>query len=305
MADDSSIVVFIAGPTASGKSAAALALAERFGAEIVNADAMQVYRDLSILSARPGPGEIARAPHHLFGFLGAEARCSAGLWSRAAAGALAGIAERGRRAIVVGGTGLYFKALEEGLSPIPEIPPGLREAGRRRLDDIGLAAFRAELLARDPSAARIPAHDRQRLLRARDVLEATGRPLIAFQSHRSAMIAPPAAALVIEPGREDLYTACDARFDRMMENGALDEARALLARSLDSSLPAMKALGAAELMAHLRGKTSLEEAVDLAKRNTRRFVKRQLTWFRNQTPGWRRANDAAGAVEMLTPAFSP
>lgn len=298
-------IVFIAGPTASGKSAAALELAERFGAEIVNADAMQVYRDLFVLSARPGPDEIIRAPHHLFGFLSAEERCSVGFWSRAAATALADIASRGRPAIIVGGTGLYFKALAEGLSPVPEIPHDVRDVVRQRLDEIGLAAFRAELLARDPSAACLPAQDRQRLIRARDVLEATGKPLSAFQSHREAPAAPPAAALVIEPVREVVYAACDARFDRMMENGALDEARALLARNLDSSLPAMKALGAAELMAHLRGETSLEEAVDLAKRNIRRFVKRQLTWFRNQTPGWRRVKDAAGAVEMLAFAFSP
>ncbi|MEQ1929228.1 MAG: tRNA (adenosine(37)-N6)-dimethylallyltransferase MiaA, partial [Parvularculaceae bacterium] len=270
------------------------------GGEIVNADALQVYRDLKVLSARPGAEEEARAPHHLFGFLDAAVACSAGLWSRLAAEAISGIAARGRLAILVGGTGLYFRALSEGLSPIPDIADNIRERVRRRRVELGSEAFHADLVARDPASACLVAGDAQRLLRAAEVLEATGRPLSYFQAmRREPLIAAPLAALVIEPERAALYRIAEARFDAMLSAGAVDEARALLSRSLDPALPAMKALGAAELMAHLRGEMTLAEAVLLAKRNTRRFVKRQLTWFRNQTPGWMRALDARSAVEML------
>ena len=293
-------VVLIAGPTASGKSAAALALAERHGGEIVNADAIQVYRDLEILSARPGPGELAKAPHHLFGFLGGEERCSAGRWARFAGEAVKGVLARGRMAIVVGGTGLYFRALEEGLSPVPEIPGEIREAAAARLAELGAEAFRAEVVKADPAMARLPAADAQRLLRAWEVREATGAPLSDFQSlPREPLIGPPAARIVIEPQRETLYAACEARFDRMMEEGALEEARRLKARRLDPGLPVMKALGAAELIAHLEGALALDEAVDLAKQNTRRFAKRQMTWFRNQAASWPRAADSRNAISTV------
>lgn len=300
MAEISADVIFIAGPTASGKSAAALALAESLGAEIVNADAMQVYRDLRILTARPSPDDLARAPHHLFGHMDAATRCSAGLWAREAAAAIADIAARGKPAIVVGGTGLYFRALSEGLSPIPDIPAEVRSAVRRRREEIGSEAFYAELVARDPSAGRLWPRDAQRLARAAEVLAATGRPLSHFQALPPAPLVPqPAAAIVIEPDRETLYGACDLRLDRMLAEGALDEARALLARNLDASLPAMKALGAAELMAHLRGELTLGAAIDLAKANTRRFAKRQTTWFRNQAPDWMRVQDPAEAARNI------
>lgn len=293
-------VFFIAGPTASGKSAAALMLAEKIGGEIVNADAIQVYRDLEILSARPGPAELARAPHHLFGYLDAALRCSAGMWGREAAKAIGDIHERGRPAIVVGGSGLYFRALEEGLSPIPDVPEEARIAARQRLEALGAEAFRAEVVARDPAMARIAVTDVQRLLRAFEVCEATGQPLSAFQdAPRQPLIGAPTSRVVIEPPREALYAACDARFDLMLERGGLDEARRLAERGLDPGLPAMKALGAAELIAHLKGAMSLEEAAELARRNTRRFAKRQLTWFRHQAAGWPRAADPGAALAGL------
>jgi tRNA dimethylallyltransferase len=293
-------VVFIAGPTASGKSAAALDLAEKIGGEIVNADAIQVYRDLEILSARPGADELARAPHHLFGFLDASARCSAGMWAREAAAAIADVHERGKAAIVVGGTGLYFRALEEGLSPIPDASEEAREAARRRLAELGPEAFRAEVVARDPAMARIAANDAQRLLRAFEIYEATGLPLSHFQeAPRQPLIGAVTARVVIEPDRQALYAACDARFDQMLEKGGLDEARRLAGRGLDPGLPAMKALGAAELIAHLTGAMTLDEAADLARRNTRRFAKRQITWFRHQAADWPRAAGPAAALAAL------
>lgn len=293
-------VFFIAGPTASGKSAAALMLAEKIGGEIVNADAIQVYRDLEILSARPGPTELRRAPHHLFGYLDAAVRCSAGMWGREAAKAIRDIHERGRPAIVVGGSGLYFRALEEGLSPIPDVPEEARIAARQRLEALGAEAFRAEVVARDPAMARIAATDVQRLLRAFEVCEATGQPLSAFQdAPRQPLIGAPTARVVVEPPREALYAACDARFSLMLERDGLEEARRLAERGLDPDLPAMKALGAAELIAHLKGALSLEEAAELARRNTRRFAKRQLTWFRHQASGWPRAAEPGAALAGL------
>lgn len=293
-------VVFIAGPTASGKSAAALALAEEIGGEIVNADAIQVYRDLEILSARPRAHDLAKAPHHLFGSVDGSERCSAGRWARAAAKIIEDVLDRRRAAIVVGGTGLYFQALEEGLSPVPDVSREIRTAARSRLDELGSDAFRSEVLARDPGMAKLDRSDTQRLLRAWEVSEATGRPLSSFQNlPREPLVPRPSGRLALEPDRERLYSACDDRLDRMMEDGALDESRRLLERGLDPNLPVMKALGASELMAHLRGKLMLHEAVNLAKRNTRRFVKRQTTWFRHQAADWPRAADWRDAVPKL------
>lgn len=293
-------VYFIAGPTASGKSQAGLDFAEWIGGEIINADAIQVYKDLEILSARPDRAELQRAPHHLFGYLDGAVRCSAGLWAREAVKAIAAAHQRGRPAIVVGGTGLYFRALEEGLSPIPEPPQEVREEAKRRLEAMGVASFRAEVVERDPAMARLAANDAQRLLRAWEVFETTGRPLSHYQdAPREPLIKAPAARIVIEPGREALYAACEARFDRMLERGALEEARRLAARNLDADLPVMKALGAAELIAHLDGVLTLDEAAGLAKRNTRRFAKRQLTWFRNQAADWPRAGDWREAARVL------
>ncbi len=293
-------VILIAGPTASGKSAAALALAQEIGGEIVNADALQVYRDLRILSARPAPEDERRARHHLYGHIDGATRYSAGQWSRDAAIAVSEIASRGRAAIVVGGTGLYFRALEFGLSAAPEIPTDIRDAARAHFEEIGAEAFRAEVLSFDPAMARLDPADRQRHIRAWEVYRAAGTPLSELhQRHGAPIVEAVVARIVIEPPREALYAAIEKRFDGMVAQGALEEARTLAARGLDPALPVMKAVGAAELLAHLAGGMSLDEAVDLAKRNSRRFAKRQLTWFRNQTADWPRAGDPDEAADRL------
>ncbi|NWG93056.1 MAG: tRNA (adenosine(37)-N6)-dimethylallyltransferase MiaA [Parvularculaceae bacterium] len=297
-------VILIAGPTASGKSTAALALAEKIGGEIVNADALQVYRDLRILSARPSPAEEARAPHHLYGSIDGAVRYSAGEWSRAAARVIPEIHARGRAAIIVGGTGLYFRALEGGLCAAPAIPQAIRAAAAARLEAIGTAAFRAEVLSFDPAMAGLDPDDRQRHVRAWEVYHAAGAPLSEIRKRQGAAVIDEASArLVIEPPREALYAAIERRYDAMISRGALDEARALAARGLDPGLPVMKAVGAAELFSHLAGEISHDEAIRLAKRNSRRLAKRQLTWFRGQTPDWPRAGSAEAALDHVLSAL--
>jgi tRNA dimethylallyltransferase len=276
----------IAGPTASGKSALALRLAREIGGEIVNADALQLYADLRILSARPSPEDEAAAPHHLFGVADAADGWSVGRWARAALPVLDQVARRGRPAIVVGGTGLYFRALTEGLAEIPPLPAG----AEARLRDLDEATLRARLKTADPAAeARILAGDRQRLVRALAVAEATGRPLSDWQAKTRPLLEPGAwRAVVLEPPRPALYARCDARLAIMARAGAVEEARALLARGLAPALPAMKAVGVRELGAYLAGEISLEAALAQARQATRNYAKRQLTWFRNQTPDWPR-----------------
>ncbi|MEM9495262.1 MAG: tRNA (adenosine(37)-N6)-dimethylallyltransferase MiaA [Pseudomonadota bacterium] len=297
-------IVFIAGPTASGKSAAALALAEKIGAEIVNADAMQVYRDLEILTARPCGPDLARAPHHLYGSIDGAERFSAGRWARAAADLIAEIGARGRPVIVIGGTGLYFKALAEGLSPIPEIDPAMRKQASERRRTLGAEAFRDEVVAADPQMAHLPVADVQRLMRAWEVFHATGTPLSAFQARPRRPLAPaPTASVVIAPPREALYEKIDARATEMIEGGAVEEVCALLERGLDPNMPVMKALGVAEIAAMLSGDASQEDATAALQQSTRRFAKRQLTWFRNQAADWPRADDVASATEVLLAAF--
>jgi tRNA dimethylallyltransferase len=283
----------IAGPTAGGKTALALRLAETLGGEIVNADALQLYRDLRVLSARPSPEEEARVPHHLFGVADAADAWSVGRWLAAARPVLEAIAARGKAAIVAGGTGLYFRALTQGLVQLPPIPAEVRRAALRRFDEIGEAAFRAELGAVDPAAAaRISPGDRQRLARALEVHAATGRALSDWQADAAPALAGDHHAVVLEPPREALYARCDARFAEMVGAGALEEVRALIARGLDPALPAMKAVGVRELGAHLSGELDLDEAIALGQRQTRRYAKRQMTWFRNQTPAWPRLGGA-------------
>lgn len=282
-------VWLIAGPTASGKSGLALALAERTGGEIVNADSMQIYADLSLLSARPAATDLARAPHNLYGVADGAESWSVGRWLRAATGVLADIAGRGRQAIVVGGTGLYFRALTEGLSDIPPVQEADRAATEAAFLAEGEAAFRDRLATLDPAAAaRIETGDRQRLVRAMAVAETTGRSLSDWQSGGSAPVLEDWRGLVLDPRREALYARCDARLGDMAAGGALDEVRALLDRGLDPGLPVMKALGVPEFAAHLRGETTLQAALDAARQSTRRYAKRQTTWFRNQTAGWPR-----------------
>ncbi len=281
-------ILLIAGPTASGKTALALRAAQTLGGEIVNADALQLYADLTVLSARPTLDEQAGVPHHLFGVADGADGWSVGRWLRAASPILEEIRGRGRMPVVVGGTGLYFKALTEGLADVPPMPAAVRQSVTAMYDALGEARFRELLASADPDAARrIEAGDRMRLSRAMEVLEATGRPLSAWQADTAAALEPDDwRAVAIVPDRVDLYARCDARFDAMLAGGALDEVRALLTRRLDPDLPVMKAVGVRELQRHLAGELALVAASDLARQETRRYAKRQLTWLRNQTPDW-------------------
>jgi tRNA dimethylallyltransferase len=293
----------IAGPTASGKSALALGLAEAHGGEIVNADALQLYADLRVLSARPPPEDDARAPHHLFGVADAADGWSTGRWQRAALPMIEDILARGRPAIVAGGTGLYFHALTRGLAEIPPVPAVVRREATADFGRLGEDAFRARLAVADPAAAgRIAPRDRQRLVRAWEVFAATGQALSDWQAATRPALAPGTwAGLVLEPPRDVLYARCDARLDRMVEHGALEETAALTARGLDPTLPAMKAVGLRELAAHLRGETTLARALTDAKTATRNYAKRQLTWLRNQV-GWPRlenGDDLEAALRIL------
>ena len=289
---DNSRIFLIAGPTASGKSAYALRLAEATGAEIVNADSMQIYADLRVLTAGPSPEETARAPHHLFGEVDAAVGWSVGRWLEAATKVLAEIEARGNTAIVVGGTGLYFRALTHGLADVPPVPETQREISGLLYAARGEEEFRAILKPLDPEAeARIEVGDRQRLVRAHAVAVATGKSLTAWQTDTKPALRPGTwKGLVLDPPRAELYARCDARLAVMVEQGALDEVRAMEARGLDPSLPALKAVGYREFAAHLRGETTLDQALDAARQETRRYAKRQLTWFRNQTPDWARVD---------------
>jgi tRNA dimethylallyltransferase len=292
--------ILIAGPTASGKSAAALALAERLGGIVINADSMQVYRELSILTARPKIGDEARAPHRLYGTVPAGEAYSVGRWLEAAARAIEAAKLEGRLPILVGGTGLYFKALLEGLAPVPDIPPEIRADWRERAKALGAEGLYRELAACDPAmASRLKPSDPQRLVRALEVIDATGISLGEWQGGNASPVLPAetVAKLVIAPEREALYAAIDARFDAMIAAGALEEVRALAALGLDPGLPAMRAHGVRELAAYLGGACSLEEAVVKAKTETRRYAKRQTTWLRRFMQDWAWFPDARAAVE--------
>lgn len=268
----------IAGPTASGKSALALALAERLQGTIVNADALQIYRELRVLSARPGAAEEARAPHRLYGVLPGAEPCSAGRWRELALTEIAAARAAGRLPILAGGTGLYLKALEEGLAPTPTVPAAIRAAAAAR----DPAALHAELRRRDPAmAARLQPGDRQRLQRAWSVLEATGRSLADWQAETGEP-GPPLRWIVLLPPREQLRAAVAERWHKMLAAGALEEVRALLALDLDPALPVMKAVGVRELAAVLRGEAGLEAASEAAVTATRQYLKRQTTWLRTQ-----------------------
>lgn len=278
-------VIVVAGPTASGKSALALDVALEFTGTVVNADSMQVYEELRVLTARPGPADEAKVPHRLFGVLPAGERCSAGRWLRMAVAEIDAARSARRLPVVVGGSGLYLKALFEGLAPVPEIPGEAHAEARALHGRLGGAAFRDELARLDPEGAtRLPAGDAQRLVRAYEVVRATGRTLDDWQRQAPPPPLPDArfVTVVLAPPRDALYAAIDARFAAMMAAGALDEVRALKDMGLAADLPAMKALGVAELSDTLDGRMGLEDAVEAAKRATRNFAKRQLTWLRNQ-----------------------
>jgi tRNA dimethylallyltransferase len=302
----------IAGPTASGKSALALRLAAATGGEIVNADSMQLYADLRILTARPSPDEEAQAPHHLFGIADGADGWSVGRWVRAAGEVLASIAARRRDAIVVGGTGLYFNALTVGLAEIPQVPAQVRAQAGGEYDAMGERDFRGRLGAVDAAAAaRIAPGDRQRLVRAWEVYAATETPMTDWQTRGTPALAPGSwQAVALEPPREALYARCDARLARMAEAGALEEIARLAARILDPALPLMKAVGYRELAAHLRGETTLAQAIAAAQQETRRYAKRQTTWMRGQMADWSRlaATDTEGQWRQflaLNPALTP
>jgi tRNA dimethylallyltransferase len=280
--------VLIAGPTASGKSALALRLAVDYGGAVINADAMQVYRELRVLSARPDADEERLAPHYLYGFVSAFEPFSVARWLEAAKGALDETRAKGLMPIVVGGTGLYFAALLQGLSPIPEIHASIRVEARQRLKERGNERFHAELAARDPvMGARLSPGDSQRLVRAWEVIEATGQSLAEWQALKGTpTLTGELARYVIKPNREWLTARIERRFEKMIKDGALDEVRALKAGGLADDMPAARALGVPQLMANLDGKLSLEIAIEQAVAETRRYAKRQMTWFRHQMPDW-------------------
>jgi tRNA dimethylallyltransferase len=301
--------ILIAGPTASGKSALALALAEKLGGAIINADSMQVYRDLRIITARPAPEEERRVPHRLYGQVDAMENYSVGRWCGEAAAALAESTKQSRAAIFVGGTGLYFNALTRGLAAVPPIPAEIRNTVRARLAGEGVAALHAELAMRDPAAAaRLPPGDRARVTRALEVVLATGRSILDWHDDNkpASVDLARAAKVFLTPDRDELFRAIDARFDAMMAAGALEEVRALAARNLNPSLPAMKAHGVPWLIRHLNGEITLAEAVEHAKLETRQYTKRQATWFRNQLPEfvWGAPRDAQAAIEAQLSALS-
>jgi tRNA dimethylallyltransferase len=292
--------VLIAGPTASGKSALALDLAEKLvragrPAAIVNADSMQVYSGLHILTARPDAGEMARAPHHLYGHVPPSERYSVGRWLDDVRGVLAGLEAAGHLPVLVGGTGLYFSALTQGLAALPDIPAAVREHWRTEMAAQGPAALHRLLEERDAgAAATIRPGDRQRIVRALEVKEATGRSILAWQQGQGGEPEPPliepamARRLVVEPDRAALYERIERRFDAMVEAGALDEVAALLELDLDPDLPVMKAIGVKAFADFLGKRISLEEAIVRAKTESRQYAKRQMTWLRNQMDGWDR-----------------
>ncbi|PPD41612.1 MAG: tRNA (adenosine(37)-N6)-dimethylallyltransferase MiaA [Methylocystis sp.] len=282
--------ILIAGPTASGKSALALAMAARIGGAVVNADSMQAYRDLRVITARPTPEEEASHPHFLFGHVDAGVNYSVGRYLEDLRAVLRDIAARGLTPVVTGGTGMYFKAALYGLSDIPAVPEEVRAQVREAAQGKSPQELHAELAKKDPNtAAKLRPTDPQRITRALEVFAATGRPLMSFQGTRGAPLLVPAQcqAFFLAPERETLYERIDARFDRMMETGALDEAAALRERGLDPALPAMRAHGVPHLIAFLEGRMSRDEAIMRGKRDTRHYAKRQFTFARHQLPGFR------------------
>ncbi|WP_298726005.1 tRNA (adenosine(37)-N6)-dimethylallyltransferase MiaA [uncultured Ferrovibrio sp.] len=278
-------IIILAGPTASGKSALGIAIAEKIGGMIINADSMQVYRDLRVITARPTDEEMAQVPHRLYGVLDGAAHGTAALWREMALEAIAEAASSGRIPILLGGTGMYLRSLLEGLVEIPPIPDEARAEARKLLETLGPAGLHKALAERDPqSAARLKPGDSQRLVRAYEVVAGTGRSLLDWQKEAAAPSLPnPVFKLLLQPPRAALYARIDRRFEAMVQAGALDEARAVLARTdLPPDAPMLKAHGLPELMRHLKGEIGLDEAVRIAQANTRHYAKRQTTWFRHQ-----------------------
>lgn len=278
-------VLIVAGPTASGKSALALDMADAFDGVVINADSMQVYKELRVLSARPDDDEISRAPHRLYGVLSGAEACSAGKWREMAMAEIADCHAKGKLPIITGGTGMYLNALTAGIAPIPDVPARIRESVMAELAEMGHAAFFEKFKCDDPeTAAKLDGNNTQRMIRAAEVFAHTGRGLASW--HTEPVITPPEnmvfKKLCYMPPRDILYDRCNRRFDLMIEKGAIDEVRDLMALNLPETAPVMKAVGVRELSAYLLGTTDLETARELSQRETRRYAKRQLTWFRHQ-----------------------
>ncbi|MGN6277283.1 MAG: tRNA (adenosine(37)-N6)-dimethylallyltransferase MiaA [Sphingomonas sp.] len=276
-------LALIAGPTASGKSALALALAERHRGTVINADSAQVYRDLRVLSARPSLEEEARAPHRLFGYIDGAESCSAARWAADAKAAIAEARAEDRLPILVGGTGLYLRTLLDGIAPVPEIDPAIREEVRA----LPVAEAHRQLQAFDPSAAaRLNAGDTTRVARALEVVRATGRPLADWQAERVGGIAGEVTLLpmILLPDRDWLVERCDRRLAMMFDDGAIEEVARLLARDIPADAPIRRAIGVPEIAAFLTGAIDRDTALDRARLATRQYAKRQYTWFRNQPP---------------------
>lgn len=282
-------VLCIAGPTASGKSGAALSLAKAVDGEIINADALQVYSDIRILSARPSDEDMKTAPHHLYGYVSGKTHYSGGQWVRQAVPVVLDILARGKVPILVGGTGLYFKSLFEGLASVPEIDPDLIREIDNRIEVEGIRSVIAEAKALDPlGTTRLQGEDPQRLTRLLSVVKQTGRPLHHWQANTRPEI-PAAYALryVLMPPRETLYQRINSRFEVMVAEGGLEEAKTVFAKyGPEQTAPMLKAIGLSHLLRHLKGELDYDRSIELAMRDTRRFAKRQMTWFRNQCPDW-------------------
>lgn len=295
--------MLIAGPTASGKSALAMQVAERIGGTIVNADSMQVYRNLRVITARPTPADEARVPHRLYGHVDEAENYSVGRYCLDAQAAIADVTAQGRVPILVGGTGLYFKTLLTGLAAIPAIPPAIRAGFRERLDAEGIEPLYRELQARDNvTAARLMPRDRSRILRALEVVEATGRTISDWHSDGMAPViaSDRAVKVFLDVERSQLVKNIEARFSAMLQHGAIEEVRALDARNLPETLPSMKAHGVPWLGKYLRGEILLDEAAAGAIMDTRRYTKRQVTWFRNQMEGWEWVKPEEALVSVLS-----
>ncbi len=280
-------VIIVAGPTASGKSALAMDVAEEFGGVVINADSMQVYKELRILTARPSDADEARVPHRLYGVLPASQACSVGQWRDMAVEAIDEAHGQGLLPVVTGGTGMYLNALMQGLALIPDIPEQVRSEVQTLYAEQGGDAALQALSEVDPqTAGRLSAADRQRVCRTLEVYRASGRPLSEWLAEGNQGVPEGIAfqTLVLQPPREELYARIDARFVQMVEEGALDEVRDLMALGLAPDLPAMKAVGVRELAAYLADDSTLDEAVAAAQQASRNYAKRQLTWFRNQIP---------------------
>ncbi|MEO7563892.1 MAG: tRNA (adenosine(37)-N6)-dimethylallyltransferase MiaA [Sphingomicrobium sp.] len=299
-------VALIAGPTASGKSAVALALAQATGGVIVNADSAQLYADLPILSAAPDEDDRRQAEHRLYGVVDGADSCSAADWAQLARAEIADIHAAGRLPIVIGGTGLYLRSLIEGIAPVPPIDSAVRHTVR----EAPVEDNRVRLEQLDPErAAQLRPTDTTRIARALEVIVSTGRPLSHWQQVRQGGIgeAVELRPLILLPPRDWLYVRCDARFAAMVEGGAVAEVKALLQRNLPPAMPVMRAIGVREITAYLSGAATLAEAVAAGSQATRNYAKRQYTWFAHQPPSeWRRLTDPSDVrLELVEDLFLP